>query len=136
MNSRDGIYEEDFGYGACEPYKAIEIKVHGEVNVNAQELVERICYFLTDKLDVAVYPSEIADINGLYDRVDEYYDFDEDDDGPENPTESTEIGLKEVPKYSPILKMYRQAKGVEDTEIQFLQYYKIKIIICLDIFTR
>ena len=125
MNSRDGIYEEDFGYGACEPYKAIEIRVHGEANVNAQELVERICYFLTDKLDVAVYPSEIADINGLYFRVDEYYDYDEDDDGPEKPSESTEIGLKEVPRYSPILKLYRQAKRVEDPEIQFLQYYKI-----------
>lgn len=125
INSRENFYEEDFGYGACEPYKAIEIKVQGETKVNVQELVERICYFLTDKLDVAVYPSEIADINELYDRVDEYYDFDEDDDGPEKPSESTEIGLKEVPRYSPILKMYRQAKGVEDPEIQFLQYYKI-----------
>ena len=125
MNSRENVYEQDFGYGACEPYKAIEIRVHGEADVDAHELVERICYFLTDKLDVAVYPSEIADINGLYDRVDEYYDFDEDDDRPAKKSEPTEIGLNEVPRYSPILKMYRQAKGVEDPEIQFLQYYKI-----------
>ena len=124
MNSREDCYEQDFGFGACEPYTAIEIKFHDDEIVNAQELVERVCYYLTDRMGVAIYPSEIADISALYDRMDEFYDEDDDDDNTEKP-EVISVNLSDIPLYSPILKMYRQAKGVEDPEIQFLQYYKI-----------
>lgn len=124
MNSRENCYEQDFGFGACEPYTAIEIRFHGDEKENAQELVERVCFYMTDRLGVAIYPSDIADINALYDRMDEFYDCDDEDEGTEK-NEDVSVNLSDIPLYSPILKMYRQAKGVEDSEIQFLQYYKI-----------
>lgn len=88
-----------------------------------QELVEKICFYLTDVLDVAVYPWSGHDISEIYDRMDEY--FEEDDDNEESEDGDVIIGDNELPEYTPLLKMYRQAAGVEDPEIQFLQYYKI-----------
>ena len=125
MNAKDGRYEEDFGLGACEPYTAIEIRLEEEKDEKTiKELIERICFYLTDKLGVAIYPWDGPDIDELYDRMDEYYNSDEEEDGEDDEGGKME-DIASLPRYSLLLKMYRQAKGVDDPEIQYLQYYKI-----------
>lgn len=119
MNAKERQYDEDFGFGACEPYTAIEI--HSEELLNGrlvEETVERICFYLSKRLGVGVYPSEIADFSEFYYRIDEFYDDKEDD-------EDFDVDISSIPKYSSLLRMYRLAKSIEDPEIQFLQYYKI-----------
>lgn len=125
INTRKGYYDGDLGYGACEPYPAIVIRSKNVIENSAViELAERICFYLTDNFGVAVYPWSGPDINGIYDTMDEYYDDDE-DEGTDNEEVVAPIDLNMLPTYSPLLIMYRQAKGVDDQEIQFLQYYKI-----------
>lgn len=124
LNSKEGKYEEDFGFGACEPYTAIEIRPSIDIDdKSVKELIERICFYLTDKFGVAIYPWEGPDINELYNRMDEYYNEDEENDKDEE--EVKVLGFDVLPTYSPLLRMFRQAKGVGDPEIQFLHYYKI-----------
>ena len=125
MNAKEGKYEEDFGLGACEPYTAIEIRPSRDLDDKTiNKLIERICFYLTDKFGVEIYPWEGPDISELYNRMDEYYNEDEEKDEEEE-EETNVIDIDRLPSYSPLLRMFRQAKGVGDPEIQFLQYYKI-----------
>lgn len=124
MNARKGHYDEDFGLGACEPYSAIELQLEEEKDERViSELIEQICFYLTDITGVSVYPWEGPNFEAMYDGMDEYYG-DEDTDANED-SQVEEIDILTLPKYSPLLKMYRQAKGASDAEIQFLQYYKM-----------
>ena len=119
MNAKERWYDEDFGLGACEPYIAIEIRLDGDLqDIDINKLIEQICYFLTDKTGVAVYPWEGPDFEEMYEVMDEY-------DGDDEDANLEEIELSSLPHFSPLLKMYRQAKEVIDPEIQFLQYYKM-----------
>lgn len=123
MNAKDGRYEKDFGIGSCEYYTAIEIKLKedwDDAKINA--LVEQMCFYLTVKMGVAIYPWEGPDLNDIYDSMNDYFDDEE-----ENVSEDVQFEIEQsaLPAYSPLLKMFRQAKGVEDAEIQFLQYYKV-----------
>lgn len=127
LNAKEGRYNEDFGFGACEPYTAIEIRIEEGIDEpNVNELIERICFYLTDKTGAAVYPWEGPDFKELDDIMSEEYDEDEeyeDETSPEDENENVE--LSSLPHFSPLLKMYRQAKEANDLEIQFLQYYKM-----------
>lgn len=127
LNAKEGRYNEDFGFGACEPYTAIEIRIEEGIDEpNVNELIERICFYLTDKTGAAVYPWEGPDFKELDDIMSEEYDEDEeyeDETSPEDENENVE--LSSLPHFSPLLKMYRQAKEANDPEIQFLQYYKM-----------
>ena len=119
MNAKEKLYDEDFGFGACEPYTAIEIRSKDQLDGRiVEELVERICFYLSKRLGVGVYPTEIADFSELYYRIDEFYDEEEDE-------EEYDVDISSIPGYSSLLRMYRLAKSIEDPEIQFLQYYKI-----------
>ena len=125
MNARDGYYDEDLGLGPCGPYMAIEIRLDsGAQEANINELIERICFFLTDKTGVAVYPWEGPDFEEMYEVMNEY-DGEEDGDEGVDGVECEEIELSSLPHYTPLLKMYRQAKEVIDPEIQFLHFYKM-----------
>lgn len=124
MNAKEGRYDEDFGIGSCYSYTAIEITTKEVLDDSAiQELVEKICFYLTDFLDVAIYPWSGHDISEIYNRMDEYYD--EDDDKEKSENGDVIIDDDKLLGYTPLLKMYRQAVGIDDPEIQFLQYYKI-----------
>ena len=124
MNAKEGRYDEDFGIGSCYSYTAIEIITEDVMDDSSiLQLVEKICFYLTTKLDVAVYPWPGHDISEIYDRMDDYYD--EDNNNEESEDGDVIIDVDELPGYTPLLKMYRQAAGVDDPEIQFLQYYKI-----------
>ena len=127
LNAKEGRYNEDFGFGACEPYTAIEIRIEEGIDEpNVNELIERICFYLTDKTGAAVYPWEGPDFKELDDIMSEKNDEDEeyeDETSPEDENENVE--LSSLPHFSPLLKMYRQAKEANDPEIQFLQYYKM-----------
>lgn len=127
FNAKEGRYNEDFGFGACEPYTAIEIRIEEGIDEpNVNELIERICFYLTDKTGAAVYPWEGPDFKELDDIMSEEYDEDEeyeDETSTEDENENVELSL--LPHFSPLLKMYRQAKEANDPEIQFLQYYKM-----------
>lgn len=125
INTRKEYYDGDLGYGACEPYSAIVIRSEDMIEDSAViELAERICFYLTDNLGVAVYPWSGPDIIEIYDTMDEYYEDDEDEE-TDDEEDGSPIDLNMLPTYSPLLKVYRQAKGVDDQEIQFLQYYKV-----------
>lgn len=124
MNAKEGRYDEDLGIGSCYSYTAIEITTKEVMDDPAiLELVEKICFYLTDSLGVAVFPWSGHDISEIYDRMNEYYD--DDDDNEESEDGDVIVNDDELPGYTPLLKMYRQAAGVDDPEIQFLQYYKI-----------
>lgn len=126
MNAKEGWYDEDFGLGACEPYMAIEMRLDDdkrELDIN--KLIEQVCFFLTDKTGVAVYPWEGPDFEELYESMNEYDDEDESGEKGKEEAVFEEIELSTIPHYSPLLKMYRQAVEVMDPEIQFLQYYKM-----------
>lgn len=122
MNAKEERYDDDLGIGSCYSYTAIEITTKDVMDDSSiQGLVEKICFYLTDILNVAVYPWSGHDISEAYDFMEEYYN--ENDDNVES--EDVIIDDDEMPEYTPLLKMYRQAAGVEDPEIQFLQYYKM-----------
>ncbi len=127
MNAKEGRFNEDYGAGACELYTAIEIRIEeGKDELNVNELIERICFYLTDKTGVAVYPWEGPDFNELDDAMSEYYDGEEEyEDEESEDDEQDTVELSTLPHFSPLLKMYRLAKEVNDPEIQFLQYYKM-----------
>lgn len=128
MNAKENKYDEDFGLGACEPYTAIEFKIGDVVEEKyLEELIERICFYLTDKLGVEVYPWKGPDFSVLYDQLDEYYgdDIDEETEEDDRGEDNYCVEISSLPEYTPLLRMYRQAKGINDPEIQFLQYYKI-----------
>lgn len=126
MNAREGRYNEDFGMGSCEFYTAIEIRLTEEKDENfINNLIERICFYLTDRTGVAVDPWGGPDIQEMYDNEEEYYEGISKLDEPVKDEEEGEIDVSTLPDYSPLLKMFRQAKGVFDPEIRFLQYYKI-----------
>lgn len=123
MNAKEGRYEKDFGFGACEPYWAIEIRLKKEKDDETiKGLIEQVCFYLTDKLGVAVYLWGGPDLNELYEHIDAYYNTVEDD---ESKVDAVVVNIALLPQNTPLLKMFRQAKGVNDPEIQFLQYYKI-----------
>ena len=121
MNAREHLYDEDFGTGACEPYWAIEVNSMDEIDLKrAEDLVERICFFLTFKLGVEIYPSEVFDFSQYYEEMDELY---VDDDEAES--EESVIDISSLPHNNPLHKLYRQARGIENAQIRFLQYYKV-----------
>ena len=125
VNTKKGYYDGDLGYGACEPYSAIVLRTKDVIEDSAViEIIERICFYLTDSIGVAVYPWSGPDINEIYDRMDEYYEVGDEEEA-EDEEDKAPIDMNTLPTYSPLLKMYRQAKGIDDQEIQFLQYYKI-----------
>ena len=119
INAKDEIHDDDLSTGACEPYTAIEIRSKRDLDIDkVEELIERFCFYITWKLGVDVYPSEIIDLNEYYYKIDEFYDEEETDD-------FSEIEISSIPPYSSLHKMYRLAKQIEDPEIQFLQCYKM-----------
>ena len=126
LNARNGCYDEEIGFGACDPYMAIEIRVDDcEHEPDINELIEQICFFLTNKTGVAVYPWAGPDFEEMYEAANDYDGEDEDGNKDDEDAAFEEIELSTLPHYSPLLKMYRQAIEVMDPEIQFLQYYKI-----------
>lgn len=126
MNARKGLYDEEFGFGACDCYFAIEIRIEENMDDSEiNELIEKVCFYLTDKTGVSVYPWEGPDFKTMHDNLDEYLGDDETEDDFDTNSKDKEIDIAKLPKYTPLLKMYRQAKGVTDAEIQFLQYYKM-----------
>lgn len=124
FNARKGNYEEDFGIGACEPYTALEIRLDGLMDdISIKKLIDQVCFYLTDIFDIAIYPWEGVDVDKMYEHMDEYYS----DDGQikEEERQIRSVDIVSLPRYSPLLRMFRQAKGVDDPEIMFLHYYKI-----------
>lgn len=129
LNAKEGKYDEDFGLGSCEPYWAIEFRLKDGFNEKKlTDLVEQICFYLTDQLEVEIYPWEGPDFNDMYDQMEDYYrDGDDEDNAGSSDVdeEKSKVNLSSLPNFTPLLKMYRQARGVMNQEIQFLQYYKI-----------
>lgn len=118
-NAQKGRFEEEFGSGCTDYYTAIEIKYSDTPLEESQEneLIERILYYLTIELRTAVSVMSFPEF---------YYS------GKNRGNETTltltsdkVVNVSGIQAYSPLMTLYRQAKRVEDPEIQFLQYYKV-----------
>lgn len=117
INTKNGNYDEDYGVGCCGNYVVLELKYDGENRLSKEQeddLLERITFYLTRELDAAINISEVINL----DEIGEYY-LDEDD------IVDTTVNVDSLVGNSQLIKLYKQAKSTEDSEIKFLQYYKM-----------
>lgn len=118
-NSNKRNFDEDYGVYPCSCYLAIELKYDDVPTMSIDEednLIERILYYLTQKLGVSIYKSEIVDV----------YDAREDLDEEKFEAKKEEhVNVGSLVSYSSLTRMYIQATSVRDNEIRFLYYYKI-----------
>ena len=119
-NAQKGRYDEDLGSGCTDYYTAIEIKYSDTPIEESQEneLIERILYYLTIELKTAVSVLSFPEFYYSDNELDE-------DTTPETRSTDNTVNVSDIQAYSPLMTLYRQAKRVEDPEIQFLQYYKV-----------
>ena len=117
INTKNGNYDEDYGVGCCGNYVVLELKYDGDnrlSKVQEDDLLERITFYLTRELDAAINISEVINLDELGD----YY-LDEEE------IVDTTVNVDSLVGNSQLIKLYKQAKSTEDSEIKFLQYYKI-----------
>lgn len=77
---------------------------------------------LTRRVGIAVYVSEVID-------VDEFIGYADEDDAviytdTEEVSTDMEIDIDAIPKHTELLNMYREAKEAMNPSIAFLHYYK------------
>ncbi len=117
INTKNGNYDEDYGVGCCGNYVVLELKYDGDNRLSKEQeddLLERITFYLTRELDAAINISEVINLDELGD----YY-MDEEE------IVDTTVNVDSLVGNSQLIKLYKQAKSTEDSEIKFLQYYKI-----------
>ena len=117
INTKNGNYDEDYGVGCCGNYVVLELKYNGDNRLSKEQeddLLERITFYLTRELDAAINISEVINLDELGD----YY-LDEEE------IVDTTVNVDSLVGNSQLIKLYKQAKSTEDSEIKFLQYYKI-----------
>lgn len=117
INTKNGNYDEDYGVGCCGNYVVLELKYDGDNRLSKEQeddLLERITFYLTRELDAAINISEVINL----DELGEYY-LDEEE------IVDTTVNVDSLVGNSQLIKLYKQAKSTEDSEIKFLQYYKI-----------
>lgn len=117
INTKNGNYDEDYGVGCCGNYVVLELKYDGDNRLSKEQeddLLERITFYLTRELDAAINISEVINLDELGDY---YLDKEEIVD--------TTVNVDSLVGNSQLIKLYKQAKSTEDSEIKFLQYYKI-----------
>ena len=117
INTKNGNYDEDYGVGCCGNYVVLELKYDGDNRLSKEQeddLLERITFYLTRELDAAINISEVINLDELGD----YY-LDEEE------IVDTTVNVDSLVGNSQLIKLYKQAKSTEDSEIKFLQYYKI-----------
>lgn len=117
-NSKKGNYDEDYGVYPCSRYLAIELKYENAPVMTPKEedlLMERICYFLTQKVGVSVYISYVLDAYKVKEDLDE--------EKFEAVEETVEVSS--LISFTQLTRMYLQAKSTIDEEIKFLYFYKI-----------
>lgn len=117
-NSKEGNYDEDYGVYPCSRYLAIELKYEKAPVMTPKEedlLMERICYFLTQKVGVSVYTSYVLDA----------YQVKEDLDEEKFEAKEETVDTSSLISFTQLTRMYLQAKSTMDDEIKFLYFYKI-----------
>lgn len=117
-NSKNGNYDEDYGVYPCSRYLAIELRYKDSpIMTSAEEdnLIESILYYLTQKLGVSIYRSEIMDV----------YDVREDLDEEKFEAKDEKVDVNKLIPFTSLTRMYMQAVSARDNEIRFLYFYKI-----------
>lgn len=118
MNSRNSNYDDNYGVGSCDIYQAIEIKYTDDFRLaikEEDELINRVLYFVSNKVGTAVYVSKVVDIQNIYDS-----DLDAEDEIKEHV-----VNVDSIPQYCSLMPLYIQAQKAEDPEVRFLQFYKL-----------
>lgn len=117
-----GFYDRDY----CNPFVgclALEIVYEDdEYKLNddkEMQLVMQILFSLNSRYTKAISLQKLQDHN----PCDDFYDEEVEADCDENDMKTIKIDT--LPRYSPILKMYINAKEVKDTSLRFLMFYKI-----------
>lgn len=126
QNSRDNYYDDNYGLFPCSTYWALELRYSDNNRLNKQDeikLVERVLFDLTRRVGIAVYVSEVID-------VDEFIGYADEDDAviyadTEEVSTDMEIDIDAIPKHTELLNMYREAKEAMNPSIAFLHYYKM-----------
>lgn len=127
-NLRHGCYNNDF-WSPCRCYHAIEFRYKEGIQKLSYEKeldeIYRFLFALNMKTDYRIIVSELPDISTDETTEDDYseenwddYDFNKEDEIIVHKT-------IDLPKASPMLKMYLEALSVNDKSLRFLLFYKI-----------
>lgn len=118
FNSKKGNFDDDYGVYPCSRYLAVELKYDEAPTMSIDEednLIEKILYYLTQKLGVSIYRSAVVDA----------YDVREELDEEKFEAKEEHINVGSLVSYTSLTRMYMQAISARDDEIRFLYYYKI-----------
>lgn len=118
MNSMNSNYDDNYGVGSCDIYQAIEIKYTDDFRLTNEEendLINRVLYYISNKVGTAVYVSDVIDIQNMYEN-----DLDDAEDAEEHV-----INVDSLPQYCSLMPLFIQAQKAIDPEVRFLQFYKL-----------
>lgn len=118
FNSKKGNFDDDYGVYPCSCYLAIELKYDEAPTMSVDEedkLIEKILYYLTQKLGVSIYRSEFLDVHNVIEDLDE----------EKFEVKEEHINVGSLVSYTSLTRMYMQATSARDNEIRYLYYYKI-----------
>ena len=121
-NAKEINCDDNYMIWPCSGYLAIEIKYLNDSRLAKQDedlVIRRVLYDLTKKVGVAVFVSEILDVNELADEAELEYSV-----SSVHITKTT-IDINTLPKSIEMLDLYRQAKEILNSKLAFLHYYKI-----------
>lgn len=121
-NAKEYNCDDNYMIWPCSGYLAIEIKYSDNNRLTKQEedlVIRRVLYDLTRKVGVAVFVSEILDVNELANEVELEYSI------SSAHITMTTIDINMLPKSTEMMDLYRQAKEILNPELAFLHYYKI-----------
>ena len=121
-NAKEYNCDDNYMIWPCSGYLAIEIKYSDNNRLTKQEedlVIRRVLYDLTRKVGVAVFVSEIFDVNELANEVELEYSI------TSAHITTTSIDINILPKSMEMMDLYRQAKEILNPELAFLHYYKI-----------
>lgn len=117
-NSKKRNFDENYGVYPCSRYLAIELKYDETPTMSVDvedKLIEKILYYLTQKMGVSIYRSEFLDVHNVIEDLDE----------EKFEAKEEYINVDSLVSYTSLTRMYMQASSARDNEIRFLYYYKI-----------
>ena len=121
-NIKEDMYDMDY-WSPIEEYVALEISYENEQCKLSPEdemkLIQRILFSLNSRYSKTFTLLQLPDHNPMDD-----YDEEEIEPGSE-PSDWDTISIDSLPRFSPMLQMYINAKEVKDYSLRYLMFYKI-----------
>lgn len=125
--TKEGIYNDDYGYFPCSIYTAVEIKYKDDQSVvdsaTETKLIKEFLFYLSHKYNTPIYIAEFLTFDSF--SIEEEYNEDFVETPEINKVDVNKISSENLLNYSDLMDMYVEAMSIGNKEIKFLYYYKI-----------